>query len=56
MLHDPLDGAALAGRVAALEQDDEPLPGILHPGLQLEQLGLQDEFLVLIVAPQHLNL
>src|SRR5689334_15862366 len=55
MLHESLDGAALAGGVATLEQDHQALPSGLGPGLQLEQLGLQDELLLLVVAPQHLE-
>jgi hypothetical protein len=43
MLHEALDGAALAGGIAALEQDDDALARLLHPGLQLQQLGLQNE-------------
>ena len=41
LLHEPLDGATLAGRVAALEQDDQPLTGRLDPLLELQQLDLQ---------------
>ena len=53
VLHQALDRAALAGRVAALEQDHHTLAGLLHPGLQLEQLDLQAVFLLLVVAPLH---
>ena len=45
-LRDALDGATLAGRVAALEQDDHLLPGGRHPVLQLDQLALQAEQLL----------
>ena len=45
VLHEALDGAALAGRVAPLEQDHHALAGLLHPGLQLEQFDLQLVFL-----------
>src|SRR6201999_3616793 len=41
MLGEPLDRTALARGVAALEEDDDPLPGVLHPALQLDQLDLQ---------------
>jgi hypothetical protein len=43
MLHEALDGAALARRIAPLEQDHHLLPGLLDPGLQfeLQQLDLQ---------------
>ena len=41
VLHEPLDGAALAGRVASLEDDHQLLLRSLHPVLQLEQLDLQ---------------
>ena len=45
-LGDALDGAALARRVAALEQHDQLVAGVLHPVLQLDQLRLQPEQLV----------
>jgi hypothetical protein len=41
VLHEALDRAALAGRVAPLEEDDHALAGLLDPGLQLQQLDLQ---------------
>ena len=41
VFHEALDRAALAGGVAPFEQDHDALPGILHPGLQLEQFDLQ---------------
>jgi hypothetical protein len=40
VLHEALDGAALASGVAALEQDDDFLAGFLDPALYLEQLYL----------------
>ena len=33
-----VDRAALAGGVAALEQDDQPLPGLLDPARRVAQL------------------
>ena len=42
MLHEALDGAALAGGVAPLEQHDDALTGLLHPVLRLEELHLQE--------------
>ena len=42
-LRDALDDAALAGGVAALEQDHDLLPAVHHPVLQLHQLALQPE-------------
>ena len=48
VLHEALDRAALAGGVAALEQDDDLLPGLLDPGLQLEQFDLQPVLLALV--------
>jgi hypothetical protein len=44
VFHEALDGAALARRVAALEQDHHLLAGFLDPGLQLEQFDLQRYF------------
>ena len=35
-----LDGAALAGGVAALEDDDDALAGGAEPGLELDELEL----------------
>jgi hypothetical protein len=53
VLHEPLDGAALAGRVAALEQDDQPLPGGLDPVLELQQLDLQQSLGPFIFLAPH---
>ena len=53
VLGEPLDRAALAGRVAALEHDDDPLPGGLHPVLQLDELDLQRALRALVVVPRH---
>ena len=41
MLHETLDRAALAGRVAALEQNDDLLAAFLDPILRLQELRLQ---------------
>ena len=41
VLHETLYGAALAGRVAAFEEDDDLLAGFLDPALNLEQFDLQ---------------
>ena len=41
VLHEALDRAALAGGVAALEQHDDLLAGLLDPVLRLQKLGLQ---------------
>ena len=54
MLHHALDGAALAGRIASLEQDHHALTGIPHPVLQLEQFDLQLVFLRLVFVARHL--
>ena len=53
VLRDPLDGAALAGGVAALEDDDQPLPGRGHPLLQGDELGLQPQELALVGLARH---
>ena len=51
-LGDALDHAALAGRVAALEDDHDPRPGRLHPGLQMRELDLEPgEFLEIGSVP-----
>src|SRR5208282_2673901 len=51
-LHDPLDHAALSGRVSSLEDDDNACVGRLDPLLELDELNLQlEKFgLVLFVA------
>ncbi len=48
VLHEALDRAALAGRVAALEQHDDLLPRLLDPVLHLQQLDLQLLLVVLV--------
>ena len=49
MLHETLDGAALAGRVPALEEDDQSLPSDFDPLLQLEQLNLEQPLVALVL-------
>ena len=53
MFHEALDRSALARRIAAFKNDDHALPRFLHPGLQLEQLDLQTEFLALVRRAAH---
>jgi len=53
MLHEPLDGAALAGGVAAFENQDDLLAGLLDPFLDLEQFDLQFRFVFLIDPGAH---
>ncbi len=48
MLHESLDRAAFARRVAALEDHDDPLAGHFHPILNLEQFDLQQGFLLVV--------
>ena len=48
VLRDPLDGAALAGGVATLEDHDHPGSRRLGPELDLDQLGLEAEQLGLV--------
>ena len=55
-LRDALDRAALAGRVAALEQDHDLLARGDDPVLQLDQLGLQAEQLAEVLPPILLSL
>jgi len=50
VFHVALDRAALAGGVAAFEEDDEFLPGLLCPDLHLEQFGLKLELHRLVGA------
>ena len=50
-LGDALDHAALAGRVAALEEDHELVAAVDDPVLQLDELALQPEQLLEIVKP-----
>jgi hypothetical protein len=49
VLHEALDRAAFSCRVATFEQDDDLLPRLLHPGLELEQLDLQPVLLPFVV-------
>jgi len=49
----PLDGAALAGRVAAFEHHDVPVAVRLTPLLQLQQFDLQQPFLFLVLLALH---
>ena len=53
MLDEALDRAALAGRVTALEQHHHPLPGVLDPGLHLQQLDLQVAFETDVLLAAH---
>jgi hypothetical protein len=53
VLGEALDRAALAGGVPALEDDDELLPRLLHPVLQLEQLDLQAALRGVVLGPRH---
>lgn len=50
-MRDALDDPALAGSVAPLEDDHDLLAGMLHPVLQLHQLGLQTQQLMEIGVP-----
>jgi hypothetical protein len=50
MLGEALDRAALAGRVAPLEDQHEFLPRLLRPELDLEQFGLKPRLLRLVAA------
>jgi len=50
-LHDPFDGATLAGGISAFEDDDQLIAGVHHPFLQFDQLRLQSEQFVEIDFP-----
>jgi hypothetical protein len=52
-LHEPLDRAALAGRVAALEHKHVPGAGVLGPILQLQQLDLEQPLFFLVLRSGH---
>ncbi len=54
-LGDRLDGAALAGGVAALEHDADLGPGVLDPLLDGDQLAVQAPQLVLVLLALHLR-
>ena len=54
MLHETLDRAALAGRVAALEDDHDFLAGHFDPVLYFQQLDLQQLFLLLVDRARYL--
>ena len=49
------DGAAFAGCIAALEDDDDLLAGVLHPILKMAQLGLELTQLLLISLARDLD-
>ena len=53
VLHEALDRAALAGRIATFEQYDDAFSGLLHPGLQFQQLDLQPVLLLFVVIARH---
>jgi hypothetical protein len=53
VLHEPLDRAALARRVAALEHEDEPSAPALTPILQRQQFDLQQPLLDLVLVAGH---
>jgi hypothetical protein len=53
VLHEPLDGAALACGIATLEHDDVPVAVRLTPLLQLQQLDLQQALLLLVLVALH---
>ncbi len=53
VFHEALDGAALAGGVAAFEQDHHALAGLLHPALHLEQFDLQVVLGLLVLVAAH---
>jgi hypothetical protein len=55
VLSEPLDRAALARRVPALEQDDEPALLATDRPLQLQHLDLQQALGLLVLAPAQLG-
>ncbi len=55
VLHEPLDRAALARGIPALEQQHEFLPGLLRPELDLQKLGLELGLLGLVLLFPHFS-
>ena len=53
MLRDALEGAALAGRVAALEQHDHAQSLLRHVVLQRDEAALQVQQLGIVFVCQH---
>ena len=53
MLVEPLDGAALAGRVAALEKNNVTLTGVLGPVLPFKKLDLQGALGFFVLVARH---
>jgi hypothetical protein len=53
VFHEPLNGAALAGRVATFEDDHVPSAGALAPVLQLQQFDLQPPLHPLVFFARH---
>ena len=51
MFHVALDRAALARSVPAFADDDDFLPGLLDPVLDLQQFDLQFAFVMLVDGP-----
>jgi hypothetical protein len=53
VLHEPLDGAALASRVTPFEQHHQLLSGVADPGLRLQELDLQEPLGRLVLVARH---
>jgi hypothetical protein len=53
VLSEPLDRAALAGRVAAFKEDDQTAAAVLDRALQLQQLDLQGSLELLVLLAIH---
>jgi hypothetical protein len=53
VLHKSLNGAALGGRVTALEQNHEPGTGAYAMFLQLQQFNLQAPFQLVVFVARH---
>ena len=54
MLIEALDCPALAGGVTPLEDQEQALPSLLDPALNLEKLDLQLAFFGLVLGTAHL--
>jgi hypothetical protein len=53
---DPLDHAALAGRISTLKNNDNSRSRMLGPELQLDQLDMQFRHFLFIVPPLQIRL
>ena len=53
VFHEAFDRSTLTRRIPPFKEDDDLLSSLLDPGLKLEQLHLQAEFLALVILALH---